>query len=66
MPTQDQSDVLWGATAIAKELNVSRRRAFYLLEKRLLPARKIGDSWVSTRSELLAAVRGAGVLSEAI
>jgi hypothetical protein len=46
---------LWGAEAIAREANllddngdVDTRKAFYLLEKGLLPATKIGRLWTST------------------
>jgi hypothetical protein len=52
-------DIIWGATSIANEINVSRRKAFYLLERGLIPAKKIGDSWVSTRSALRAALKAA-------
>jgi hypothetical protein len=48
----DSLDILWGADAIGAYLNVPRRRAFYILERQLIPARKIGGSWVATRSEL--------------
>ena len=51
-------DVIWGASNIGKFLNCNARRAFYLLEKGLIPGRKIGDLWVSTKPELRAAVRG--------
>lgn len=56
--TASGSDVVWGAANIGREINVSPRRAFYLLERRLIPGRKIGDTWQSTRSELRAAMLG--------
>jgi hypothetical protein len=43
---------VWGAEGIGKVLGTSRRRTFYLLENNLVPARKIGKSWVSTTAEL--------------
>ena len=52
------SDVVWGAANIGRVINANPRRTFYLLEKGLIPARKIGDTWVTTRAELLAAIRG--------
>jgi hypothetical protein len=45
-------DLLFGAQAIADELGVSVRKTFYLLERSLIPARKIGATWTSTRSRL--------------
>jgi len=57
-PTSE-SDVVWGAANIGRVINRPPRQTFYLLEKGLLPARKIGDAWVSTRTELRAAMRGA-------
>jgi hypothetical protein len=57
----ESCDVIWGAANIARFLNCPARRAFYLLEKRLIPGRKVGDSWVSTRTELRAAMRGENV-----
>lgn len=50
---------LWGAEAIGREAGlidddgkVEVRRAFYLLEKGLLPATKIGGTWTSTPRRL--------------
>jgi hypothetical protein len=44
--------LIWGADSIAREIGVSRRRAFYLLESGLIPAKKIGGRWCATREEL--------------
>lgn len=49
---------IWGAPAIAEVINRTPSECYYLLEKRLLPARKIGKTWTSTPRELLAAVTG--------
>jgi len=49
---ENTQQFLWGAAAIAKAIGVSRRRAFYLLERGYIPARKIGDSWVAEASQL--------------
>ena len=43
---------VWGAEQISEILGVSLRKAFYLLEKGLVPARKVGGSWQSTEGEL--------------
>jgi hypothetical protein len=43
---------VWGAEKIAEVLGVSLRKGFYLLEKGLVPARKVGGSWESTEGEL--------------
>ncbi len=40
-PSDGASDILWGASQIAAELNCSVRRAFYLCEKNLIPCRKV-------------------------
>jgi hypothetical protein len=55
----DQDEVLWGARAIGKAVNRSQRQAFELLEKRILPGRKVGKLWVSTKRQLLTALQGA-------
>lgn len=45
-------DLLWGAEAIASEIGVSARRAFYLLETGSLPAKKVRGRWVAERGKL--------------
>jgi hypothetical protein len=45
-------DILFGAEAIAEELGVDIRRAFYMLSHGHIPGRKIGGTWVTTRSAL--------------
>jgi hypothetical protein len=44
--------LIWGAKAIAEELGVSPRKAFYLLESGAIPARKVGNLWVADRGKL--------------
>ena len=57
---------IWGVKAIAEVIGRSQRQTFYMLEKGLLPAEKIGKSWVSnlkklrTRFEGDVSPRGAG------
>jgi hypothetical protein len=50
---QEHLDLLWGAEAIAKALNLkNRRQAFHLLEGGKIPARKVGNQWVASRQKL--------------
>lgn len=49
----NELDLLWGAEAIAKALNLkNRRQAFHLLERGLIPARKVGGQWVASHQRL--------------
>jgi hypothetical protein len=48
----DNLDLIWGATAIGRELNLPSRKVFYLLESGRLPAKKVGRSWVTSRTAL--------------
>jgi hypothetical protein len=43
---------IWGAEAIAEVLGLPLRKTYYLLEKELVPARKVGSSWQTTQGEL--------------
>ncbi len=43
---------IWGAKAIGKEIDRSTRSTFHLLETGAIPARKVGNLWVSSRREL--------------
>jgi hypothetical protein len=52
------TDLCWGAAAIAEALGVSERRAYWLLESDLVPARKIGRTWCASRARLLAYCAG--------
>lgn len=45
-------DLLVGADEIGNFLNCNKRRAFYLLETRQVPAFKIGKLWHARRSML--------------
>jgi hypothetical protein len=47
-----QLQPVWGAENISKRLGVPLRKGFYLLEKGLIPARKVGKNWQSTEAEL--------------
>jgi hypothetical protein len=45
-------DLVWGAKSIADEIGVGHRKAFYLLERGAIPARKVRSRWVAERSKL--------------
>lgn len=45
-------DLIWGASAIAKEIGRSERATFYMLDKGELPAKKVGGRWVTTKAKL--------------
>jgi hypothetical protein len=49
---------VWGAAEIGAVIRKSERAVFHLLESGLLPAKKVGGRWVSSRKKLLAAVIG--------
>jgi hypothetical protein len=53
-------DRLWGADAIAAVLNLTPRQTWYLLEKHLLPAKKVGGRWTASRRALLTYLDGEG------
>ena len=58
MPNQSQftetdpDRLLWGACEIAAHICRTERQAFYLLENGLIPAAKVGKSWVTTPRRL--------------
>jgi excisionase family DNA binding protein len=45
-------DLLWGVGAIARELGLSNRQTYHLLENGRLPAQKVGAKWCSSRNGL--------------
>jgi hypothetical protein len=53
-------DLIWGAAAIAAELGIGERKAFYLLDRKLIPGRKVGSLWCASRRQLRAALCGGG------
>jgi hypothetical protein len=53
------ADLIWGAAAIGAEIGAGKRKAFYMLERHLIPGRKIGGLWVASRRELRTALCGA-------
>jgi hypothetical protein len=52
-------DLLWGAVEIGQAIGRSRRQTFHMLERGLLPARKVGGSWAASRRRLLEHLTGA-------
>jgi hypothetical protein len=58
---ESNSNLIWGAAAIAREIGRSLRATFHLLEKGHLPARKVGAAWVADREVLKAFFRGEDV-----
>jgi hypothetical protein len=58
-----EADFLHGAKAIAGYIGTSPRRAFYLLENRMIPATKLGSTWVARPSRIDAAI-AAGEIAE--
>ena len=48
------SDRLEGAAAIAAFLGTSTRRVQYLLEKKAIPAGRIGKRWIASKTRLRA------------
>jgi hypothetical protein len=46
------SDLLWGTEGIAAEVGLPERVAYHLLRTGVLPGRKIGGKWCSSRSAL--------------
>jgi Helix-turn-helix domain len=56
--SDDRLDVLFGAQAIADYLGIDRRTVYHSLERKLLPAGKMGKVWVTTRSRLRAFFEG--------
>ena len=52
----DELDVLRGAERIGAYLGLTARQAFHLLETGKLPAKKLGNRWVTTKKQLRRAV----------
>lgn len=58
MGAEFESEILWGAAAIAKLIGKTTRATFHLLENGQLPARRVGRQWAADRETLLAFFRG--------
>jgi hypothetical protein len=46
------NDKLSGASNISKFINEPERRTYYLLEKGLIPAGKLGNTWIASKAKL--------------
>jgi hypothetical protein len=58
---KDKDVIIWGASAIAREAGLpDRAAAYHLLERGLLPARRVGRKWVTSRGQLRRALTGTG------
>lgn len=53
-PQSVAGDKLEGIAAIAAEIGSTPRRTHYLLEKKLIPAGKIGGIWIASKRRLRA------------
>ena len=51
-------DVVWGAEGVAPIIKRSERQARYLLKAGIIPSRRVGRSFVTTRGEIIAALLG--------
>jgi hypothetical protein len=54
---EDESDLLWGVPAIAREIGRNPRMTYWLLRRKLIPGRKVGALWVASREKLRAFLR---------
>ena len=45
-------DLLIGCAAIAAELGIGQRQAFHWLQHKLVPAKKVGSVWTTTKTAL--------------
>jgi hypothetical protein len=55
---QEDHDLLWGVTAIARHIKHNNRQTYYLLQTNKIPAQKIGVVWMGRRSVIDAALSG--------
>ena len=61
-PNPEPLDLIWGAVAIGRFLNLNRRQSYHCLENDQLPARKVGDKWVASREALRRHIIGDGAV----
>jgi hypothetical protein len=54
-PSYEPADLVWGAAGVAQVLGLTERQAFFMLEKKKIPAKKVGGRWCVSRSRLLEA-----------
>jgi hypothetical protein len=57
-PEPETLDLIWGAASIAAAIGKTKRATFHLLERGVIPARKIGNQWCASRRKLQAHFEG--------
>ena len=45
-------DLIWGITAIAREIGRSNRQTYHMVESGTLPVKRVGHRFVANRAEL--------------
>jgi hypothetical protein len=55
-PVDPLDEPIWGARAIGEVIGRSEKSTYWLLDKGVLPATRVGKAWVSTRRRLRAAI----------
>lgn len=48
-----EHELIWGASQIARVIGRTDRQTFHMLDKGILPARKVGNRWVAERGRLM-------------
>ena len=56
--SNNELELVWTAAAIAALIGRSERQTFHLLEKGILPARKIGGTWTVSKNKIRSFVLG--------
>lgn len=54
MNDENGNDLVWEAAEIAPIIKRTERQTLHLLNRGLLPAKKIGGRWVASRAKLIA------------
>lgn len=49
----ESTELIWGASAIARAIGRTDRQTFYMLDKGVLPAKRVGNRWVAERGALM-------------
>ena len=62
---KDGLDLVWNAEGVAPIIGRSARQARYLLRMGIIPSRRVGRNYVTTRAEIAAAVLGTSQPREA-
>lgn len=54
----DDDKPVWGLKAIGEEIGQTINQTYYMIKNGHLPARQIGEKWVTTKGELRRFIRG--------